>query len=121
MKNFAEYTVNDFAAEPLFIKWVQQPHDTELDNFWKVWIDRNPHKRPEIDDATLLVKSITATYDDPLEEGEVNFLWHNIIYTLEDSLTTNSVVSYSLFDFVKWTVAVLFFLSFCGWLVWKFF
>ena len=62
MKNFAQYTVEDFAAEPLFIKWVQQPDDMELSNFWQVWLNNHPYKSDEVEEARALVGQLSDAY-----------------------------------------------------------
>jgi hypothetical protein len=77
MKNFATYTIDDFATDPLFIKWVQQPDDAELCNFWTLWLTNNPHRLSEISTARDLVTNISSQYT-PLSDTDTHSLWGRI-------------------------------------------
>ncbi len=77
MKNFAEYTSEDFATEPLFIRWVQQPHDDEIGNFWATWLTKHPSKSEEINEAKAMVAEISTKYT-PLSTAETYNLWWKI-------------------------------------------
>jgi hypothetical protein len=77
MKNFATYTIDDFATDQLFIKWVQHPDDAELCNFWNVWLNNNPHRQDEIAVARDLVTNISNQYTS-LNDPETHSLWDRI-------------------------------------------
>lgn len=114
MKNFAEYTVEDFATEPLFIQWVQQPNDTELSNFWQVWLSNNPHKAPEISQAKVIVSHVSGIYED-LDQAEVFSLWRRIAKSV-GSLEMLTTATFSYFSILPW-VALLLVMIGIGWFV----
>lgn len=76
-KNFAEYSSEEFATEPLFIKWVKYPNDEEIGNFWQIWISKHPNKFDEIYEARTLIKTVSSEYKD-LDLHESSSLWQRI-------------------------------------------
>ncbi len=55
MKNYQNYTASDFASDGNFVKWIKNPDDTDLSAQWNKWLDNNPHKYLEIEEAKELV------------------------------------------------------------------
>jgi hypothetical protein len=92
MKNFAEYSVEEFAAEPAFIKWVQHPDDDELSNFWVVWLHNHPFQSETVDQARLLVRSVSDQYTDALSSNEKKSLWGRIIHTITTPETSTTTI-----------------------------
>lgn len=90
MKNFAEYSVEDFAAEPAFIKWVQHPDDDELSNFWVVWLHNHPFQSDNVAQARVLVHNVSDQYKDNLSTNEKKSLWGRIIHTITTSETSTT-------------------------------
>lgn len=50
MKNYRDYSVDDFIADDRFIKWVRFPGQGDED-FWSGFISENPDKIPAIEEA----------------------------------------------------------------------
>ncbi|MDF7817811.1 hypothetical protein P1X15_09395 [Runella sp. MFBS21] len=123
MKNFAHYTVEDFAAEPLFIQWVQQPDDVELSNFWQVWLTNHPYKSHEIAQARTLVNQVSNMYEG-LSNGEVRSLWQRVLESVNeipeiDPLDKGVKPLASVFYLVRWLVALLAGVVLVGLVLWK--
>lgn len=111
MKNFAQYTVEDFAAEPLFIKWVQEPDDMELSNFWQVWLNNHPYKSEEVAEARELVGHLSDAYLG-LSGQEVRGLWKRVLETVNtipeiDPLDQEVKPLASALYFVRWLFAFI--------------
>jgi hypothetical protein len=123
MKNFAQYTVEDFAAEPLFIRWVQQPDDVELSNFWQVWLTNHPYKSDEIAEARTLVGQFSDTYMG-MTSQEMRTLWKRVIESVHtipeiDPLDQEVKPIASAFYLTRWLVALFVGLALVGWILWK--
>ncbi|WP_028666878.1 hypothetical protein [Runella zeae] len=123
MKNFAHYTVEDFAAEPLFIQWVQQPDDVELSNFWQVWLTHHPYKSHEIAEARTLVGQVSDSYSG-LSSGEMRTLWKRVLESVNtipeiDPLDQEVKPLASAFYLVRWLTALIVGLILVGFIVWK--
>lgn len=123
MKNFAHYTVEDFAAEPLFIRWVQQPDDVELSNFWQVWLTNHPYKSDEIAEARTLVVQFSDTYMG-MTSQEMRTLWKRVIESVHtipeiDPLDREVKPLASAFYLIRWLIALFVGLVLVGWILWK--
>lgn len=56
---YTNYTVEDFVQDPFFYEWVTAP--TEQHHvFWRAWLERHPEKRPVIDEARTVLRSLTG-------------------------------------------------------------
>lgn len=55
MKNYKDYSVDDFIMDDSFIQWVKFPDD-QLDSFWSRFIAENPDKYDEIGEAIRFLK-----------------------------------------------------------------
>ena len=123
MKNFAQYTVEDFAAEPLFIRWVQQPDDVELSNFWQVWLSNHPYKSDEIAEARTLVGQFSDTYMG-MTSPEMRTLWKRVLESVHtipeiDPLDQEVKPLASAFYLTRWLIALFVGLALVGWILWK--
>ena len=123
MKNFAQYTVEDFAAEPLFIKWVQQPDDMELSNFWQVWLNNHPYKSEEVEEARALVGQLSDAYMG-MSAQEVRGLWKRVIDTVNtipeiDPLDQEVKPLASALYFIRWFIALVVGIALLGLIIWK--
>lgn len=123
MKNFAQYNVNDFAAEPLFIRWVQQPDDAELSNFWQVWLRNHPYKSEDVEEARELVGQISDVYGS-LSTQDTRTLWNRVVATVNtlpeiDPLDNEVKPLASAFYLARWFVALLAGMVLIGWIIWK--
>ena len=122
MKNFTDYTAEDFATEPLFIRWVQQPDDREIGNFWNLWLGNHPYKKPDVETARNIVDSFETSYSG-LESYEMRSLWQRIQYTVHDlpeikPLEKGLKYLASSIYIGRWLFALVVFIGLMGWLVW---
>lgn len=54
---YRDFTIQDFVADEYFRKWVYQP-TPEAETFWQNWLQENPSKRKEVDEARALLQQI---------------------------------------------------------------
>ena len=121
MKSFTDYTAEDLATEPLFIKWVQQPEDHEVSNFWNGWLGRNPDKSPEVEEARNIVDSISGHYEN-LNGRETRSLWRRIQHSVGEipkiqPLQPNTKQWASFVYIGRWSFALFMFCIFVSWLL----
>jgi transmembrane sensor len=55
MKDYTNYSVEDFIIDDDFVRWVKSP-DSESDAFWSDFLAANPAKHYEIDEAIQFLK-----------------------------------------------------------------
>lgn len=64
MKDYRNFEAVEFAQDDQFFKWVKHPAlYPELDRFWRRWIDENPDRSNEVEEARKMIIAI-------LDEGE---------------------------------------------------
>lgn len=83
MKNYADFAAEDFAADDDFIKWVRHPQPgSSCDQFWKRWIQSNPGKAEEIEEARMLILAVAGEPQHIAEEALQREVWQRINTTL---------------------------------------
>jgi len=77
--DYKHFSVNDFASDEKFRRWVKQPEQSDLE-FWKQWLARHPEKQEIIEEAKLLVKILGFEQNQPnnaaVEEVKKNIKAH---------------------------------------------
>jgi ferric-dicitrate binding protein FerR (iron transport regulator) len=56
-KDYQNYDAVQMATDEAFIRWVKNPVP-EVDAAWESWLEQHPHKRAEVEEARVLVKSV---------------------------------------------------------------
>lgn len=56
-EDYQDYEIMDFVMDEAFFRWVIRPNE-KLDNFWREWLERHPHKQKEIEEARLSILHI---------------------------------------------------------------
>lgn len=85
MKPYALYTAEELAIDDLFIRWVQCPHDEEVDAFWRQLLGQHPHLAFRFDEARSLVLRLSQSLALPtLRTDESATLWRRIRGSLQD-------------------------------------
>ena len=118
-KNFTEYSPEDFAAEPLFIKWVQQPNDEEIGNFWQIWLAKNPNKVIEVKEARSLIRMTSSQFEE-LDTNEVNSLWKRIQTSVTYLPRINNIQSVTSSQVVLWSLAIVVGTALLLWIVFNY-
>ncbi|HEY0742707.1 MAG TPA: FecR domain-containing protein [Chryseosolibacter sp.] len=81
-KSYLSYTATDFARDADFLKWVKYPSDNqELTAFWMKWLNENPSKRDEVEEARQLIFAILEQNYRPSDEKQAE-IWSKIRTTL---------------------------------------
>ncbi len=85
MKPYAQYTVNELAADDLFIRWVQHPEDDEVMAFWEGLEIQQPHLRKRFRDARELVQDIGRSLTlNTIPPDDMATVWGRIRGSLQD-------------------------------------
>ena len=75
--DFNNFDVEDFASNESFIKWVIDP-DEETNEFWRVFLIKNPELTEKTDRARTLVANITRAGAPQVSQSQVDLIWHKI-------------------------------------------
>ena len=85
MKPYAQYTVNELAADDLFIRWVQHPEDDEVAAYWMGLEMQQPQLRIRFRDARQRVLEIGRSITlNNLRPDEMATVWGRIRGSLQD-------------------------------------
>ena len=108
--DYTKYHVEDFVADPFFIKWVKSPEQEHL-AFWNAFMSKHPACKPRIDEARQIILQLDFK-EDSLPEGKFVELWDGINRgTMTTELTAHpSTVrarSFSLFYKIAATLLLL--------------
>jgi len=74
--DYQNYTVEDFALDPHFRKWVVQP-SAESNLFWESWLNEHPEKAALLQEAKTIVRSFPPKLEG-LSYLEVDRIWLQI-------------------------------------------
>jgi ferric-dicitrate binding protein FerR (iron transport regulator) len=85
---YKHYSVEDFAADDQFIRWVKHP-DIHSHAAWQQWLLENPERQHIIDEAKALVKSVEFDAY-PRLRSSANEVWQRIRNTNTEQYTTES-------------------------------
>ena len=123
IKHYADYSTEDFAADELFIRWVQNPRDEEVHHFWQTLMRNNPYKNRQINLARQLVNEIFQGKEDDLNTSETHNLWKRIRDSIHELPEVQTLVPEvktfaTYFYFWRWASASIAAILFIGWIFW---
>ena len=55
MKDYKDYSVDDFICDDDFVQWVKSPSESS-DGFWNDFLTHHPHKQQEVNEAINFIK-----------------------------------------------------------------
>ena len=58
------FSVEDFCQDLSFWKWVKHG-DAESKAFWEKWLEQNPDKKPEVEQARKMLRAINTDQKGP--------------------------------------------------------
>ena len=93
MKNYQNFSVNEFAEDDYFQSWVFHP-DENTNAFWKLWVMNHPGKATEVAEAKEILNNFTLQRY-ALPQDDVSELWKKIQSSQTESTTTTSRFSIS--------------------------
>lgn len=82
LMKYAAYSTEDFLADESFQSFVVES-DPAAEQFWRQWLDQNPAKEPEFDEAVALLRLLVAhpkpqAAPEALKQTETAKLWHSM-------------------------------------------
>jgi ferric-dicitrate binding protein FerR (iron transport regulator) len=86
-KPYSAYSVEEFALDDLFVRWVQHPDDEEVAAYWESWLSVNPDCLETVETARLLILAGSQSKLTDLSTDEISSVWGRIrvsLQTMED-------------------------------------
>ena len=122
-KPYSAYTVEEFALDDLFVRWVQHPDDEEVAAHWQLWISNNSHRADIVETARELIRTASLPAVSPLSSGETSSVWERIresLRTMEDvrPLQPSVRVVVGWWYFLRTVAATFGLILLVGWAVW---
>ena len=107
---YKDFDLDDFLKDEFFVRWVKNP-DKGSDYFWKSWLKQNPGKKPIIDQAARIIKSINLNEHYPSDE-ETNEVLEGIINKIDENEEKNHNRQVYIKSIFKIAAAFLLLISF---------
>ncbi len=108
MKNYHNFTVNDFIDEDSFRNYVLRKSPSDI-IFWTTWISDNPQRREAIEEAEKLVHMLAAGVNLSLSDNAINEEWQKLSYRIGGDSSKNKFKKPTLIPFkgikFKWLLA----------------
>jgi transmembrane sensor len=76
VKNYSNYSVNDFVLDEFFHSWVTKADD-HANSFWSQWLKDHPERKEIVEEARSIVKHLAFSRH-TLCEQDVTLLWNRI-------------------------------------------
>ncbi|WP_020529085.1 FecR family protein [Flexithrix dorotheae] len=77
MDKYQNYKADDFLNDDKFVSWIKNPHsDDQNAAFWKNWVEENPTRQKEIENARLIYEAITS--EPEIEETAQPRVWNKL-------------------------------------------
>ena len=59
---YKDYDIDHFITDEFFIQWIKNPNENN-NHFWEKWIEQHPEKRPLVNEAANLIRSVEYAND----------------------------------------------------------
>lgn len=122
-KPYSAYTVEEFALDDLFVRWVQHPDDDEVAAYWQNWLAQNPACTDTVEAAQRLIDESSRQPLPALSSDEVSSVWGRIresLQTMEDlrPLQPDVRVVVGWWYFFRTVAAAMGVMLLIGWALW---
>lgn len=117
MKDYQTFTASDFAQDPDFFEWVKYPgRNPSVNEFWLGWLQSNPHKKGEVEEARVIILSIIREKQFKVEAPKQSALWGRI----QETISTTEKKSKIMPLWRPWyqRAALILVVALSGWLFW---
>ena len=91
VKNYQNFSVNEFAQDDYFQSWVFRP-DENTNAFWKSWMLNHPGKATEVEEAKEILNNFTLQRY-TLSQDDVSELWKKVQTNQADGKINTSKLS----------------------------
>ena len=86
--NYDKYTIEDFALDPNFRKWILGK-DKALNDFWSHWISENPDQADKLKEARKLVLNLPEVKH-RISDERVSGLWEKVNQSAKSGIESRS-------------------------------
>ena len=101
-----DFSVEDFCQDLSFWKWVKHG-DAESKVFWEKWLEQNPDKKPEVEQARKILKAINLNQKE-VDGKRLAKLWENIDSNIASSQKIRNINRPTKRQFVFSRIAAIF-------------
>src|SRR5690606_38587139 len=77
MKDYSDFTAADFVQDDKSLRWVKGS-EPALDRFWVNWLEQNPHKREEVDEARRMILAVLGEPEHFPSDYQKNLMWSRV-------------------------------------------
>jgi ferric-dicitrate binding protein FerR (iron transport regulator) len=118
MEHYLSFSAGDFARDEEFLKWVKYAvQDPSLDARWKKWLDENPNKKEEVEEAKLLILAVTGEKQHMPGNEKQSQVWARIQETIGHTVPEEKIIPLWQRWYSKAAAVVV--LIGAGWFVWS--
>lgn len=122
-KPYSAYSVEEFALDDLFVRWVQHPDDEEVAGYWQMWLINHPFQQDTVEAARVLIETGSRPALPALASEDVSSLWGRIresLRTMEEvrPLQPHMRLVVGWWYFIRTVAATLAVVLLIGWALW---
>lgn len=120
MEHYLSFSAADFVQDEEFLKWVKyNAQNPSLEAKWRKWLDENPHKKEEVEEARAAILAVTGEEQLLPDDGKQSQVWMRIQETIG---LTESEEEHTLPLWQHWysKAAIVAMIIGAGWFVWRF-
>ena len=77
MKDYQDFSAADFLQDREFLAWVKGT-DPTLERFWMDWLERNPHKVEEVDEARRMILAVLSEPERFPSDYQKSMMWNRV-------------------------------------------
>lgn len=77
MEDYSDFTAADFVQDDNFVRWVKRA-DPISDRFWVSWLEENPHKAEEVDEARRMILAVLIEPEHFPTDYQKGMMWNRV-------------------------------------------
>lgn len=106
--DYSNYQTEDFILDESFQDWVRGS-DRIANDFWKAWVDRNPHKKESVERAREILLNL-AFWEKPVADEEIRKEWLQLKAELQrDEAKERSIPHFTFWQKIAASVILIIF------------
>lgn len=77
MKDYSGFAASELAQDEMFLRWVKTG-DPTLERFWMAWLEENPGKAEEVDEARRMILAVLSEPEDFPTDYQRTMIWNRV-------------------------------------------
>ncbi len=86
--DYKQFQVQDFLADEFFVSWVLN-EDAVSSHFWEKWLNANPEKRGDVEQAKEIIRSVNYRQTNRLSDDEYSAIFEKLIRVSQNTQSNN--------------------------------